>query len=118
MRLREGCTIADMTAADVQQKIGLAMQLVGANRAAEAEGVLREVLSEDPVNDRAMSAMARVAYATGRGEAAVELLRAAAALNPGVLEHQANLGTVLSSLGRLDEAIAVFRGLVGARPDL
>ncbi len=112
-----GCNIAGMESEEVRQKIAVALGHLNAGRVGDAEGVLREVLALDPTNDRAMSEMARVAFMTGRGEAAVELLRGADALNPSVVEHKANLGMVLSNLNRLDEAIAVFRSLLEAQPD-
>jgi tetratricopeptide (TPR) repeat protein len=52
------------------------------------------------------------------GEAAVELLRVAAMLNPDAPDHTVNLGMVLWTAGKVDEAIEVFRNLLAARPDV
>ena len=59
-----------------------------------------------------------IAYQAGRAEDGVELIRRALAVCPGGnVFFENNLGTVLLSLGRCDEAAASFRHAIQRKPD-
>ena len=53
----------------------------------------------------------------GDKEGAVEFIEKAIALNPNLASAHCDLGIMLKSLGRLDEAVASYRKAISLKPD-
>jgi tetratricopeptide (TPR) repeat protein len=88
-----------------------------AGRLAQAEGMYREVLAQDPHNVDALHLLGMTAHQLGRHDAAVELIERAIRLNPAIPAFHNNLGTILQAEGRLAEAVRVFERALELHPD-
>ena len=106
--------MAEMT---LRQAMDYAAQLHRAGRAAEAEGVYRQILNVDPRNSPALQMLARLYYETCRHAEAAETLRRVTAVEPNNADVLSNLGSVLAGMGRLDEAADALRKAVELRPN-
>jgi Flp pilus assembly protein TadD/SAM-dependent methyltransferase len=87
-----------------------------AGRLREAEVACRDVLERAPDHPEALHRLGILAWQTGRGRAAVDLLNRALALRPDEAEYHHDLGSVLQSQGRLDDALASFRRTTALAP--
>src|SRR5689334_178353 len=101
----------------LQQKMHLAIEHYSSGRVAESGALCREILDEEPQHAEALHLLGVVAHRAGHVEAAVEFVRQAVANQPRV-EYYSNLGAMLSSLGRVDEAAMACRDAVALYPDL
>jgi Flp pilus assembly protein TadD len=93
-----------------------AYRLLGAGKVAEAEIVLRKVLTADPENAGALHLLGGIALGKGRIAAAEDLVRKAIGLSPLNPEYHDNLGVVLLRQGKTDEAIAALRTAIEISP--
>ena len=89
-----------------------AYRLLGAGKVAEAEIVLRKVLTADAEDAGALHLLGGIALGRGQIAAAEELVRKAIRFSPLTPEFHDNLGAVLLRQGKADEAIAVFRSAI------
>ncbi len=87
-----------------------------AGRAAEAEVILRKILTSDPDDAGALHLLGGIALARGRIAAAEDLVRKAIRSSPRTPEYHDNLGAVLLRQGKADEAIAAFRTAIELDP--
>jgi len=101
----------------IEQVLGQAYQLHQAGRLAEAEGLYRQVLAQQPQHPEALHLLGLVAHKTGRSELAADLIRRSISSKPQIAEFHVNLGVVLASQGRHDQAIAAFRQALALKPD-
>ena len=102
----------------IAQAIEVAVQHHQAGRLPEAEAMCRQILAVDPQHGEALHRLGVIAFQCGQGETAVNLIERAIAANPAECVHYPNnLGLVLASLGRLDEAIASHRRAIAGKPD-
>ncbi len=102
----------------IQQVFDLALQRHQAGRLQEAEGLYRQILTQQPFHAAAMHHLGLIAHQTGQNDVAIDLIRRAIAINPNYAEAYSNLGNVLWIQGRLDEAIALLRQAITLQPDL
>jgi len=100
----------------LQQVYDLAVQHHQAGRLAEAEGLYRQILSQQPNHADAVHLLGILAGRTGRAQEALELLRRAIALNPSAAPYRASLGTMFARLGQHDDAIVAYRAAIGISP--
>ncbi len=87
-------------------------------RLGEAATICREVLAAEPRHADAMHLLGLIMAAMGRGQDALDLIAAAAHLQPSNAAMHANQGTALSELRRYAEAVACFDRAVALQPDL
>ena len=83
---------------------GAAFRLLEAGKVAEAEVVLRKVLTSDPDDAAALHLLGGIALGRGQTSAAEELVRKAIRFSPRTPEYHDNLGAVLLRQGKADEA--------------
>jgi tetratricopeptide (TPR) repeat protein len=86
-------------------------------RLREAEQHYREVLAREPLHAIATHHLGVIADQTGHRQAAVDLLRRAAALSPNWPEAHSDLGNLLRQNGQPDAAIAACMRAIELRPD-
>jgi tetratricopeptide (TPR) repeat protein len=100
----------------VQEALAAAVRHMREGQLPQAEQMCRQVLRQEPENPDALHLLGLIAHQTGHREAAAGLLGQAAALRPQWHEVHRNLGLVLASIGRLDEAIVAYRRAVALQP--
>lgn len=83
----------------------VAQSLYFEGRAAEAEGLFRKILAEQPDDVAALEGLGVLIIQQGRAAEAARLFARAAERQPDSARLQANLGESLRSIGRLDEAL-------------
>ncbi|CAH2603636.1 Tetratricopeptide repeat protein [Rhodovastum atsumiense] len=88
-----------------------------AGRLEEAERCYGLVLAVAPRHADTLHLLGLLAGQTGRPGRAIELIRAAIAINPRAPVYHCNLGRVLSHERRQDEAVACFHRALALRPD-
>lgn len=101
----------------IEQTIQLALQHHQAGRLAEAEGLYRQVLAQQPANADALHLLGLVAKRAGRLDLAADLIRRAITIMPTAAAFPANLGAVYIELGRLDLALAAYSRAIQLKPD-
>jgi protein O-GlcNAc transferase len=101
----------------VQQALDLAVQHHRAARLAEAEGLYRQILAQQPTHVDAMHFLGVIALQAGHHDAAVELISRAISLKPNFPEAYVNLGLARRELGQIDAAIAAYQTAIALRPD-
>jgi predicted O-linked N-acetylglucosamine transferase (SPINDLY family) len=104
--------------ARVADFFGTAVRHHQEGRLAEAEAGYRRVLAVEPDNADALNMLGIVALQSGRGDAAVEMIRQAIAKNAMNPAYFYNLGIALRAQGKLSEAVATARQAVGLKPDM
>ena len=87
-----------------------------AGRLHDAELKVREVLRRCPDHADALHVLGTIAHQTGNHEAAANLIGSAVAGASDAFACRVNLGSVLTSLGRLDAAEASLRRALEIRP--
>ncbi|MGD0464911.1 MAG: tetratricopeptide repeat protein [Tepidisphaeraceae bacterium] len=101
----------------LEQVLGQAYQLHQAGRLAEAAGMYRQILAQNPKHADALHLLGLLARETGRLEAAEDLIRKALAVQPQSVDFHINLGIVLTDRRRWDEAITCYRQALALKPD-
>ena len=94
---------------------GLAYHQAG--RLAEAERCYRTLLQQNPNDPNALHLLGMVAQAVNEHESAVQLIRRAIAISPGVAMFHNNLGAALRRMGDLPAARESYRRAVQLQPD-
>lgn len=89
-----------------------------AGRLPQAEAGYRQVILMEPYHADALHLLGMIAYQSGNGEMAVELISRAIAVNPSNPVFHGDLGNVLQDQGKLDEAVAHYHRALSFRPDL
>ncbi len=100
-----------------EDRLRQAVQLLQANRAAEAENLLADLLRQSPDNADAL-ALLGLAYAQRDDNArAAEFIGRALAINPNLFAAQVNLAKVLAKLERWPEVVVAATNVLAKRPD-
>ncbi len=99
-------------------KIGAAQNLYVQGRIAEAEGVLREILRQEPQDVRALETLGVLVFQQGRTSEAANLFARALALDDNSSRLHANLGEALRLLGRTSLALEHLRRATALEPTL
>jgi tetratricopeptide (TPR) repeat protein len=105
-----------MTTAEVQQSLDAALGFHQAGKLPQAEALYRKILSTNPHHPHALQYLGMIALQSGHPAAAVDLLSQAAGLLSDPADCRCNLGVALASVGRIDDAIAAYRGALALRP--
>ncbi len=105
-----------MAGKKVRDDYQAAYRLLGAGKVAEAEIVLRKVLTADAEDAGALHLLGGIALGKGRIAAAEELVRKAIRFSPQTPEYHDNLAAVLLRQGKADEAIGAFRAAIEIDP--
>ena len=99
---------------EVRLVLASVLQARGQRIAALSE--VRRVLGEQPDNDQAMRMLGRLEAASGHGDAAEQLLRAAIQIRPSWANIRA-LGMIQFERGRYGQAAETFKELASIQPD-
>ena len=107
-----------MNCLEVIEPIQLALRYHLAGELAQAEGLYRQILSQNPGDFDALHLLGVIAQQTGKYEAAIDLIGRAILLRPDFSAAHTNLGNALICAGRLDEAIESYRKAVEFNPEM
>jgi protein O-GlcNAc transferase len=101
----------------ITRKFRQALTFQQGRKLADAERAYREILAAAPEHFAALHMLGVVCHQTGRYPAAVDLIRRAIEIDPGVAAAHVNLGPPLQRLQRLDEALASYDRALELKPD-
>lgn len=99
----------------LQQAYDLALGHHHAGRFAEAEALYRQILRHQPDAPEVLDRLGSLLEDSGRFADAVEVLERRVGIRPDA-DALVTLGNVYRGAGRLDEAIAAYRGAIELRP--
>ncbi len=111
-----GAHAPELPAVTHPQPIEVGASHFNRGRFAEAEIVCRQILVSDPNHPDALHLLGLVAYQVGQHGVAVELLKRAITLRPGVASYYSNLGIVLRARGDLDASVSACRAALQLDP--
>ena len=94
-----------------------AAELVNAGQAVEAESIYQETLRIEPTHPGARHNLAALIARRGDPVAALQMLDALVADEPGYASAHFNRGNALHSLHKTEDAIAAYRAVVALDPD-
>lgn len=103
---------------DPDQQVREAEQYFAANRFAEAEQRLREVLARSPRHPEALHKLGVIAFSAGHPGDAERLIRESLAIVPGNAAAWVNLGLALNALQRHAESVDAQRAALAIAPEL
>ncbi|HUO07214.1 MAG TPA: tetratricopeptide repeat protein [Phycisphaerae bacterium] len=106
-----------MTDATPAYSMQLAIQYLQAGRLPEAKSVYEQILAAEPRNAEALHLLGLIAHRSGDPAAGERLIRQAIEIKPGDPDFHSNLGEILRTRKRLDEAITALRQAAALRPD-
>jgi predicted TPR repeat methyltransferase len=101
----------------LRDAVALAITLLRANRAEDAETLLAQMRERFPNEGDVLNLSGIAARLLGHGEAAVRLTAAAVATDPESGLFHANHGAALAMAGHKEEAVEAFEAAVRLRPD-
>lgn len=104
----------NLSLADVQQEV---MAHYREGRFFEAEQIFREVLKNQPDDERVHSNIGSTLLKQQKYEEAIACYREAIKLNPEYMEAHFNLGNGLKDSGKLEEAASCYRSALKIRAD-
>jgi tetratricopeptide (TPR) repeat protein len=101
----------------LRQALMTANQLLDAGRIADADRLLRQVVTERPNHPSALHMAGMVAFRAGRATEGKALVERALAIRPDMPDALYNLGIMLVALDYRERAKQVFARVVELRPD-
>ena len=101
----------------LEAKIGLTLVLYVGQRWKALEAACKQVLSEDPKHATVRARLAASHYNTGNYPDAAAIYRKLVDSYPGELDYQTGLGWALLRMGKREEAVKLFRGVLAVSPD-
>jgi protein O-GlcNAc transferase len=107
----------ECAAAGVEGRLVLGLALREHGRAADAERVLRDALSQQPQQPALLLELGNALADLGRRQEAIAALEQAARIRPSYLLAHFNLGNLLREIGRLDDAVAAYESALRLKPD-
>jgi tetratricopeptide (TPR) repeat protein len=102
----------------IQVMLADALKYHRSGQLTEADRIYRQILAIDVHQPDSLHLLGMIEYQAGHHEAAVEMIRAAIAINKEAAAYHSNLGTVLQAQGRLDEAAMCYEHALALQPDL
>lgn len=93
----------------VSENMDKAIQLARSGRFPEAESLCRQVLGENPGEDRAFHLLGLINSIAGRLDEAEELIKKAIAINGNAPKYFSNLGNVYKAQNRIRECIQAYQ---------
>lgn len=102
----------------VAEALQIAVGYYRADRFDEARALYLRILEVDSRNPQAMHLLGLAERRLGRPDKALEMIRNALDILPGMADACYNLGSILAELGRIDEAVAAHRRALVLAPDL
>ncbi len=93
-----------------------ALTSLSTGRLAEAEGILRQIVTAQPDHADALHLLGVTAYQAGRYEVAVDLIGRATAVNPQVAAYHYHLGLALKDQDKKEDSAAAFRTALRLEP--
>ena len=102
---------------NVEARMLRAQALVMIGRTEEGIAEFKWVLAKGVTRDRVGTILAMTLAEAGRAEEAEELLRGFAVAEPKIAEHNYNLGVLLESMERYDEAVAQYEVALRKNPE-
>ena len=87
-----------------------------AGRLAAAELAYQQILRDDPQHPLALHYLGLIAMQSENFDLAQDLIAESLAANPSELRAVENLGQVLRTLGRIDDAVALYRATLESTP--
>lgn len=100
-----------------QVRLQAGLRLHEQGRLAEAEGIYRAILADNPRHSDSLHWLGVIAYQNGDLENAIGLISRALAIDPDFAHGHFNLGNALFQAGRIEDALASFSRAVSLRPD-
>jgi len=101
---------------EMQKTLETAVAHHNAGELAQAEGLYRQVLEQDPDQPVALHLLGVVAHQNNQNEQAKTLISKAVALRPDYSEALFSLGNVLQALGRNELAVLRYRQVITQQP--
>jgi protein O-GlcNAc transferase len=101
----------------VEQAMALGVLKHQAGNLGEAESIYRDVISREPGNSQALHLLGIIAFQTGRGDIAIEMIGQAIAISPDVAAFHLNLGNALRQKRRFDDAANAYREAIRIDPN-
>ena len=107
----------ERTAASVEGRLVLGLALREQERAAEAELVLRDALSQQPKQPALLLELGNVLADLGRRDEAVAAFERAIRIQPGYTLAHFNLANMLRAAGRFEAAVTAYESALRLKPD-
>lgn len=101
----------------LKQQLDHAIRYHEAGDLAEAEGLYRQILRQEPEHPDALYFLGVLAHQTGQPTAALDLLSRVGKQNKRNAHYHLALGNIYRSLGRLEEAARALREALRIQPD-
>jgi len=101
----------------IQQAFELALKYRQGGRLADAEKLLRQILTHQPQQADALHLLAAVVHLRGRSQEALELIQQAIKINPHSGEYFNTRGIILSNSNHPEAAIEAFHEAFKLKPD-
>src|ERR1700683_552718 len=101
----------------VQSSLATAVQHHQTGRLAEAEGIYREILAQQPDQPDVLHLLGALCAQNHQTESAIELISRAIRLQPDAAVYYDTLARSLKNLGRFDDAIAAYRQALRLQPN-
>jgi tetratricopeptide (TPR) repeat protein len=95
-----------------------AQTLQASGKLQEAEQVYQDLVGQEEVRERALSELARLYLRASKPKNALGVLSALVAEHPANLEYCEQMAQLLCRFGRVDAAVAIYRGLIERQPQL
>jgi protein O-GlcNAc transferase len=105
-----------MSTVTIEQAMTLALQHHQAGRLDQAEAIYRQILIRQSDNPDALNLLGVLSSQKGEHREAVELINRAITVNPRQSTYHNNLGNVLKTLNRTDDAIAAYNSALKLAP--
>src|SRR4051794_25831828 len=106
-----------MSHMEIEQGVRIAIEHHQAGRLAEAEGLYRQVLAQQPNHVDALHLLGVLAHQVGRNDVAVELIGKALSLGARHAEVYNNYAVALKETGKAAEAASACQTAIQLQPD-
>lgn len=106
-----------MTTTDFDTQFAAAVERLRAGNLAEAETLCRDLLRGAPDEPRLLHLLGTICHSRGEASQAIDLVGRAVAANPNYAEAHFNLGAMLATAERLEEAAVHFQRAAALKPE-